>query len=212
MPTCIRHDSSSRSLAPSRAVRTRDKRISGIVSMRRYTPLFTSSFTARDSHHILCWQWIAMHAPEARQPVPQPRHGEENASVHDKYVEFGSEQIIFVFKSVVYATQLRTYTQCTVLHLREHARLSLHSFCLGWALVANHLYCSLGVWRTIVHMIEVVLNDRLGKKIRVKCKCDLHASMYILSTLQFLWGLRYEIIQRRSNSVASIRSTRKHRP
>lgn len=30
-------------------------------------------------------------------------------------------------------------------------------------------------------MIEVVLNDRLGKKIRVKCKCDIHAFAAALS-------------------------------
>ena len=28
-----------------------------------------------------------------------------------------------------------------------------------------------GAWFTHATMIEVVLNDRLGKKIRVKCKC-----------------------------------------
>lgn len=27
-------------------------------------------------------------------------------------------------------------------------------------------------------MIEVVLNDRLGKKIRVKCKCELCCKLY----------------------------------
>lgn len=28
-------------------------------------------------------------------------------------------------------------------------------------------------------MIEVVLNDRLGKKVRVKCKCALNVGTYV---------------------------------
>lgn len=35
------------------------------------------------------------------------------------------------------------------------------------------------------YMIEIVLNDRLGKKIRVKCKCVLQSGAPALSALCF---------------------------